>query len=201
MEKRYKIFIAINLPNDIKKELAKHQEKMKEKFIFSAEDGENYDLAKWVAKDNLHITLEFLGYLTAEEVAEVCSVAKQVARNHKTFSINLNKIDYKIEKNGLPSMIWAGGEKIVELSRLKNDLQKFILGSVNFKPEERNFSLHVTLARLKEWQFKNIDSVERPEILQNINLIFTVETIEVMESISKKGGAKYEILESVSLAD
>ncbi len=196
MEKRHRIFIAINLPDDIKRELIKYQEKFKNKFIFTGEDGENFDLAKWTIKDNLHITLEFLGYLTDQEIADTCKITKEIAKNHESFSIDLNKIEYGPTNKPLPNMVWASGEKSKEISLLKNNLQESLLKSVNFKPESREFTPHITLARLKEWQLKAVDPEERPEISENINLIFTVESIEVMESVMKKGGPHYEILES-----
>jgi 2'-5' RNA ligase len=199
MEKRHRVFIAINLPDDIKRELIKRQEKFKNKFIFNGEDGENFDLAKWTEKDNLHITLEFLGYLTDQEIADTCKITKEIAKNHESFSINLNKIEYGPKNKPFPSMIWASGEKSKEVSLLKNNLQNALLESVNFKPESREFTPHITLARLKEWQLKTINSEEQPEVSEDINLLFTVESIEVMESVMKKGGPTYEILESCEL--
>ena len=96
-------------------------------------------------------------------------------------------------------MIWASGEKSKEISLFKNHLQESLLESVNFKPEGREFTPHITLARLKEWQLKAINPEEQPEISEDINLLFTVESIEVMESVMKKGGPAYEILESCEL--
>lgn len=187
MQKRHRVFIAINLPEDIKRELAKYQEKWPEL------------PAKWTAKDNLHITLEFLGDLTDIEIAEVCKAAREVAKRHNSFSINLNKIIYGPPKKMPPRMVWAEGEKSEELSDLKNDLQECLLEKISFRPENRGFSPHITLARISEWQFRRIEPEERPEVNENINLIFTAESIEVMESELKRGGPVYTILESHSL--
>ena len=82
MEKRHRIFVAINLPNEIKRELFLYSQKWPEL------------PAKWTAKDNLHITLEFLGSLTEEELGEVCVIVKEVAERHSCFSLNINKILY-----------------------------------------------------------------------------------------------------------
>lgn len=202
MEKRHRIFVAINLPEDVKNELAKRQERMKEKFIFSAEDGFSADLAKWTIKDNLHITLEFLGFLTDEEIADTCVIVKKVAKNHEAFSVNLKNISYgpgDLKENEAPKMIWVSGEKSEELTNLKNDLQNSLLESVRFSPDQKAFSPHITLAKLKEWQLKALNPEDRPEVDQNLDLIFTAETIEVMESVSKKGGPRYEVLESCEL--
>ncbi len=187
MEKRHRIFVAINLPADIKSQLAKRESKWQ-------------DLpARWTQKDQLHVTLEFLGYLNDIETAEVCKKVSEVAKNHGIFSLALNKIVYAPPKKIPPKMIWAVGEKSEELSALKNNLQKALLEAVRFKPEERDFSPHVTLSRINEWEFKNMDQEEIPEVDEIIDLSFTVESIEVMESELKRGGPVYTVLESSNL--
>lgn len=192
MQKRHRIFIAINLPGDIRKKLASYQKKWQE---FPA---------KWVSPDNIHITLEFLGYLTDQELGDVCIAAKEVVKNYKSFSINLNKICYgplPLNPKKSPKMIWAIGEDVKELANLKNNLERSLLESVRFSPENRKFIPHVTLARINEWEWKKIELEERPEIDENIDLLFTVESVEVMESELKRGGPVYTILESHNLGE
>ncbi len=82
MQKRHRIFIAINLPQDVKKFLTGYEKKWAEL------------PAKWVNAENLHITLVFLGDLTDEELGEVCIIAKEVVKNHHAFDITLNKVSY-----------------------------------------------------------------------------------------------------------
>jgi 2'-5' RNA ligase len=188
MEKRHRVFIAINLPEEIKKQLAKYENKWPEL------------PAKWTPKDNLHITLEFLGDLTDQEIGDTCQIVKEVVKNHKSFSINLTKVLYGPPQKNPPRMIWVEGEKSKELENLKSDLQECLLEKVRFRPEEgRGFSPHITLARISEWEFKKMDSEEIPEINENIDLNFSVESIEVMESQLKRGGPQYTILESHNL--
>lgn len=187
MQKRHRIFIAINLPSDIKKQLAFYKEKWPEL------------PAKWTVKDNLHITLEFLGDLTDQELADVCKVAGEVAKRHKPFSITLNKVLYGPPKKIPPRMVWLEGEKSKELSELKNDLEKSLLEKVRFASEAKGFAPHITLARIREWEWKKIDPEERPEINENVDLVFSVESIEVMESVLKRKGPEYQVLESCEL--
>jgi len=189
MEKRRRIFVAINLPQDIKNQLARREDKWK-------------DLpARWTQKDQLHITLEFLGYLNDIETAEVCKKTAEVAESQEIFSVSLNKIIYAPPGKIPPKMIWATGEKSKELSLLKSNLQKSLLEAVRFKPEERDFSPHVTLSRINEWEFKTMDQDEIPEVDEDINLAFTVESIEVMESELKRGGPVYTVLQSCSFKE
>jgi 2'-5' RNA ligase len=184
MQKRHRIFIAINLPEDIKRELGSYAEKWPEL------------PAKWTSKDNLHITLEFLGDLTDQELADVCAIAGEAAKRHKSFSITLNKVLYGPPKKIPPRMVWANGEKTDGLADLKQDLQESLVKKINFRPEARGSSPHITLARIKEWEWKKIEPEERPEVNEDIDLAFTVESIEVMESELKRGGPQYTILES-----
>lgn len=187
MQKRHRIFIAINLPEDIKKEL-------------SSRAGRWPELpAKWTTKDNLHITLEFLGALTDEEVGDVCVAVKEVAERHNSFSLNINKILYGPPKKLPPKMVWAEGDKSKELTALREDLENSLTEKVRFVPENRTFAPHITLARISSLEWKGIEPEERPEINESLDLFLTVESIEVMESELKRDGPVYTILESHQL--
>lgn len=187
MEKRHRIFIAINLPEAVKSQLFSYSEKWPEL------------PAKWTAKDNLHITLVFLGDLTDQELGDACMAVKEVAQKHSSFSLNINRVLYGPSNKIPPKFVWAEGEKSKELSALKNDLEKSLLEKIKFAPEGRGFTPHITLARISSFGFNAIEPEERPEIDENIDIIFTVESIEVMESVLKKGGPQYTILESHNL--
>jgi 2'-5' RNA ligase len=190
MEKKHRIFIAINLPAEIKKELAKFYDKWPEL------------PAKWTVKDNFHITLEFLGDLSDVEIGDACKIVADVAKRHSAFSINLKKVSYGPPKKNPPKMVWVEGEKSEELAELKKDLQEELLENIRFRPDEdRGFAPHITLARISEWEFKKFEIDERPEINEEIDLFFTAESIEVMESELKRGGPVYTILESHNLGE
>ena len=164
---RRRIFIAINLPEEIKKKLVDYQSKWLELPV------------RWTKKENIHITLEFLGYLTDEELFELLEKTKDIASKTKSFSVVLNKICYGPPKKMPPRMVWAMGEKVKEF----------------------NLSPHITLERIKTWQWKQIEPEERPEVDEDIDLSFEVNSIEVMESQLKREGPEYTILESCRLAD
>ena len=67
------------------------------------------------------------------------------------------------------------------------------------KPETRPYIPHITLGRIKQWEFRQIEPEERPKIEEEISLSFEVNSIEVMESDLKRGGAEYTVLESAPL--
>lgn len=184
---RHRIFIAINLPKDIKEKLFSYQEKWPELPV------------RWTKKENLHITLVFLGAVNNEELLEICKITKEVAQKHSPFPVSFKRICYGPPGKVPPRMVWVEGEKSKELGELQKDLEDMLFGGSikNIgKPEAREYTPHLTLGRIKEWEFRKIDPEERPEVETDINLDFDVNSIEVMESELKRGGPEYTILES-----
>jgi len=191
---RHRVFIAINLPEDIKKKLVSYQEEIDVFF--------NENVIRWTKKDNLHITLAFLGYVQDDEIVEICELTKSAGQKQEPFSLNLIKICYGPPKKMPPRMIWSEGEKSKELARLKNGLEMSLLESENSgfrNKEDRAFSPHITLGRIRAWQWKQINQEERPTVEKEISLSFDVNSIEIMESQLKRTGPEYTILESCPL--
>ena len=76
----------------------------------------------------------------------------------------------------------------------RQDLEK-----IRFVPENRIFAPHITLARISAFEFRAVEPEEVPEVNEALDLPFTVESIEVMESEMKRGGPVYTVLESHQL--
>jgi len=188
---RHRVFIAINLPEDIKKRLVFYQSKWPELPI------------RWTKKENLHITLMFLGYLSDEELLEVLEITKEVAARNQSFSINLGKICYGPPKKMPPRLVWVEGEESEELGKIQKDLENSLLACSikGMEIENRLWIPHITLGRIRVWEFRQIEPEERPEIDEDIDLSFELNSIEVMESQLKKGGPEYTVLESAPLAN
>ena len=181
MKNMRRVFIAINLPEKIKKQISSYNSKW-----------QNLP-AKWVKKDNLHITLLFLGMIEDGLLPNICEKIKRAAAQVSCFSILLNEICYFPKEK--PKMIWAKGEKSEHLSDLKRLLEKEIF----IHPEKQNFYPHITLCRFNQWELRKMDQEEIPIIEENIDLEFRVESVELMESVLKKGGPEYKVLQSYGL--
>jgi len=187
---RHRIFIAINLPQKIKNELVQYQKEV-EKFF-----EENIHPIRWTKKENLHITVEFLGYLHDREIEKVKEILREISKKISPFEVELFKICYAPEKEKIPRMIWAVGEKSDVLCKMKRDLDQKLEKEIGFRPEKREFNPHITVGRIRKWQFKAIPLDERPEIERDIELKFKVNSIELMESFLKRTGPEYKIIES-----
>lgn len=195
---KHRIFIAINLPQDIQKELANYHEKWPDLPV------------KWTRNQNLHVTLAFLGYVEDEEIPEICNKVGEIARRHKPFSISLKKIYYGPPEKIPPRMVWVSGkcdelvkeEKTDRLSLFQKEIEGAFFSVPSFKGQgKRCFVAHITLGRVKTWEWRKIEPEERPEVDQEIDLSFEVSSVEVMESNLKRGGPQYAALESYPLGE
>ncbi len=111
----HRIFIAVNFPEEIKKQLSDYQKKLITLPV------------RWTKKESLHITLVFLGYLNDDELLEVIRITKEVALQHPSFSINLNKILYGPPKKFPPRMIWVEGREISGNGQFAKKLGRFFV--------------------------------------------------------------------------
>jgi 2'-5' RNA ligase len=185
--KKRRVFLAINLPESVKKKLVNYQLEWANLPI------------RWTKEPNLHITLVFIGYVNNEEMLEICQLTRQIVQKHSFFEIKLNQICFG-PPNRPPRMVWAEGEESNELVRLKDDLENGLLNSTKSgyrRQERRKFRPHLTLGRIKQGEWRQL--AQKPVLEKEISLAFPVDSVEVMESHLSRGGADYAILESAEL--
>lgn len=190
--------MAINLPETIKKELANEQLEIKNSFPMEAAEV----VAKWVAPENLHITLLFLGEVRDKEMPFLAKVVETAVKDISPIALQLTKICYGPAKKIPPQFIWLEIAANKTLEKLVASLCKelgslqIVRNRVPYNLYGRDFEGHVTLGRIKEWIWKRIDPEEQPEIVKEINLKFTANSIEIMQSQLKRTGPEYKILQS-----
>jgi len=190
-----RLFIAINLPKDIKKNLEDLEREIQGLFPEEMEE-----VIRWIKKDNLHITLLFIGSTSDEKIPQIGEIIKEVVYNQKPFSLNFKKICYGPPKKIPPRLVWLELERSPELLRITRELKKEAMEkNILREAEKREFSPHITLGRIRTWQWKRINPEERPEIEREISLNFEVKSIEIMESVLKRTGAEYSIFKSIKL--
>lgn len=126
-----RLFVAIDIPEELKRAIAK---------ICTALPG-----ARWVAGDQTHLTLRFIGeadetlfYRIREGLTEVFS---------EPFTLRIAKPGCFPPK-GEPHVLWLGVSESAPLARLKAVIDKSLSGA-GIAPESRPFSPHITIARLR----------------------------------------------------
>ena len=176
----------MNLPESFKKQAKIFREKY------------DYLPVRWTKEAGLHLTLVFIGYVSDEQILEICRILKETAGDTEPFLIKFKKIILG-PPGKAPRLIWLEGEPSEELSELKNKLEEKLLAkNTGFGHcETRPLKPHITLARLKTDRWKQLE--EKPEIEQDFNFKASVESIELMESDLKCDGAEYAVMESAEL--
>lgn len=186
--KRRRIFLAINLPDQVKKKLLSFQRDWSALPV------------RWTKDQNLHITLIFIGYVDDEQMLDICQLTKQVTKKSPSFEITLNRICFG-PPNRPARMIWAIGGEDPVLSQLKKDLEEKLFNSGNNGYDQKqvySYRPHITLARIRQDQWRSLPKI--PKIDKDISLTFPVGSIEVMQSHLSRSGANYVVLESVELS-
>ncbi len=188
-----RVFIAINLPDNIKKRLKEFQEKYD--YLFTRQSLGGGGPVRWTKEASLHLTLVFIGYVSDEQMLEICRVSREVAAKCEPFFINFKRI--LLGPPGKPPrMIWVEGEMSRELTNLKNLLEDALLDSDSgFRHKEARLARpHITLARIKMEQWHQMESA--PRIDEEFQAQVPVSSIEAMDSDLRSDGAEYVVLES-----
>ncbi|MFP4105078.1 MAG: RNA 2',3'-cyclic phosphodiesterase [Phycisphaerae bacterium] len=104
---------------------------------------------KFVAPENLHVTMKFLGDVPDEVVRDVCEAAERAATRLSPFDVSVSGLSFVPPKGRRLRMIWANvRDESGGLRRLFDELE-LELGELGYPPEPREFAPHVTLARVK----------------------------------------------------
>ncbi len=104
---------------------------------------------KWVASANQHVTMQFLGDVPDNVLADVCKSVAQAAGEVEPFEFDVQGVQCIPPADRQLRMIWAG---IVDCDDGLGQLHKALettLAELGFPPERRPFKPHLTLARVK----------------------------------------------------
>ena len=103
---------------------------------------------KWVARDNLHITVRFLGEVEDSLAEGLAEVGGEVARATAPFSFPLTGLG-AFPTPRRARVIWAGpGEPSPPFAQLARRVEAGVQ-ALGFPPERKEAVAHITLARLK----------------------------------------------------
>jgi 2'-5' RNA ligase len=100
--------------------------------------------AKWIAPDNMHITLRFAGDIDGRTADEFASLLAGVRA--RPFAVSIQGVGAFGGRE--PKVLWAGVEAGEDLDALYRANERAARGA-GLEPEGRAFKAHVTLARMR----------------------------------------------------
>jgi len=183
-------FLALELPDAVRNTLRRLLERL----------AQMIPEVRWVDSAGLHVTLAFLGELDDMQLEAATQTALTVASLHAPFSLRLAGLD-TFGSARSPRVIWEGlaGEKARLLA-----LQAAVvddLAARGFPREDRPFSPHLTLARIKKPLTDDaLATLARVQHEPPPDASWRADAISVMKSELLRPAARYTALSRWPLA-
>jgi len=179
-----RIFIAVDLPDSIRKALQEVQRELRPAT----------NVARWVAPEAIHITLKFIGEIPEKRLSVVDEGLK--ALTWKAFLISVHGVGF-FPGSRSPRVFWAGMEAPT-MQGLAEEIDAR-LERLGFEREKRAFRPHITLARARDVRLDPSLVKASSKFADHHFGSFTVDRVFVFQSILKPTGAVYNKLKEYLL--
>jgi 2'-5' RNA ligase len=127
-----RLFLAIEIPDQIKEQLARLAGEL--------------PAARWVPAGQLHLTLRFIGEVGPQTFAAIKGALSGLS--FRRFTLELRGAGH-FPPGNRPRVLWVGVQPSEALVLLHQELELALIDP-GITPDERPFSPHLTLARLKD---------------------------------------------------
>jgi 2'-5' RNA ligase len=176
--KTWRVFIAIELPLNIRTRIAEHIERLR-----STTPGVR---VSWSREDNLHLTLKFLEDIPVANVEKLSAAAAIAASKVEPFEIVIEGCG-AFPLRGQPRVLWIGIDdpsgKLSELNRTLEDE----CAHAGFAREPRAFHPHLTIARIRQPRGARQLAARHREIGFNREIVGVSETSVIRSELRSEG--------------
>ncbi len=181
---KHRIFVAIDIPGELKKTART----LLENFQMDVP-------IKKTKEENMHITVVFCGNLTDEELWKLERSAEKIANRTQKIQLTPKRIVFAPPSADIKQMVWMTFKHSPEFVSLSEKFTGFAEKNMK-KPFP-----HATLVRFNNLHYPNLKKLIPIEGigLENKTHPFLVERINVMETITSHGGAQYKRLKTFKL--
>lgn len=156
------------------------------------------DGVKWCTEPQLHVTLKFLGDITDVQLGRICKLVADISARIEPFDIIVGGLGC-FPGPANPRVLWCGVGDETAGCRRWVDLVDPPLEAMNFKPETRAFTPHVTLGRSKSTlgsqAIQRVLETAAPPACPPMR----VEHVTIYESVLGPGGSRYRVLATAAL--
>ncbi len=177
-------FISLEFPGNVRKDIFKSFERLKTSKCV---------LGNFVKKENIHLTLKFLGNLSEEKIKEIKDKLSEI--NFSGFKAELGKIGF-FPSEKYVRVVWVDliSEEVKELKKIIDE----ILEEIGINYDNRVFSSHITVARIKKMR----DKEEFFKIIKELKIkktSFKMNNFFLIKSELRREGAVYKSLKEFKL--
>jgi len=159
---------------------------------------------KWVAEDNLHVTLRFLGAIEPTACDRVADVLRLRLRGIERYRIRLGSAR-AVPRSRAASLLWVeAASGADETSRLASAVSDALTG-LGFEPDTRSFKTHVTLCRarhLRRASVPGLDAIDHVlDRSEDRAVSLSVREVTLYSSTLTPRGPVYEELAIIPLGE
>jgi RNA 2',3'-cyclic 3'-phosphodiesterase len=149
---------------------------------------------KPVERENIHLTLKFLGDVSATRLDEIKSALAQVT--FPPFSLEIKGTGAFPNLKRM-NVVWVGvGEGWSQVELIFEQTEK-LLHQLGFSRETRPFSPHITVARVKSGRKRHEIAAFLGDLTDESFGTFPVESVRLKQSVLSSSGPKYSTLYEV----
>jgi len=182
-------FIAIALPEEVREALAQLQRAL----AASRAD------VKWVERDNLHVTLKFLGEITDAQRQEVEAMLRRLAGPEEPFTLGVRELG-AFPSAAAPRVLWVGLDDGREQAQRLAEAIEREGAALPLLKEERPFAAHVTIGRVRSKSHRQ----ELTRLLRGLGWQppspWRATSLALYQSVLGSGGPRYTVLADVPFA-
>lgn len=190
MDQSFRLFVAIDLPPDLKSLLGELQTEMRQ----------HTRAVRWTNPEGTHLTLKFLGEVDRSLVARVVDGMRSAARR-SPFSLHTTEPGV-FPNPRRPRVVWLGvGGDLEPLAQLQVAVENAI-APLGFPTEDRPFNPHLTLGRTKRDPGPaDLDAIGHAVRQTKVprSVVWIVNELVLMRSERLPSGARYTPVASAAL--
>ncbi len=157
-------------------------------------------LVRWVAPQNVHLTLKFLGDISPANLERLAEALKAEAMAHETFSMSVGGLG-AFPTPRRARIIWIGLEAPAALTALLRGVEA-VAARLGYASEDRPFSPHLTIGRVGQnvsgTDLQRIRAALEGTVIGALGTV-QVEAVHMFRSDLQPGGPVYTRLYSLPL--
>ena len=193
MSRTIRAFLAVELPEAVTAALGE---------LVGALSAADLRGVRLVRPEGIHLTLKFLGDIDEDQVGPIAGAVSRIVETQPPLAVELGDAG-AFPDGQRPRVLWVGltGET-GPLLRLQADIAESLV-PLGFERERRPFSPHLTVARIRDGttlldRRRASDALSAAPFRRGLSV--PVESVSLMRSILRPGGAEYERLASLALS-
>ena len=140
---------------------------------------------------NIHLTLLFLGDISASLVPEINSIMEAVSYDHDPFTMEIKRLGI-FGSSYDPKVIWVGAEPKEKLQSIHNDLA-LAMQKIGYRTDRQNFVPHLTLGRIRKLMDKRHFQISIEKHVDKTFQVMDVKEVVLYESCLTPDGPIYTI--------